>query len=380
MARRARTAVALVASALFAAAFALTAAPPALADNPKTLEIGSPAPEFNLPGVDGRQHKLADYADAKVLVVVFTCNHCPTAQAYEGRIKALAKDYHDKGVAVVAISPNDDKAIRLDELGYTDLSDSFAEMKQRAKAHGFSFPYLYDGQTQTVSHAYGAVATPHIFVFDAQRRLQYQGRIDNNENPAKADAHDARDAIEAVLAGKPAAVKTTRVFGCSVKWSQKRESAKESLAKWDQEKAELADLDAAGVKKLMAQDSKKYRLVNVWATWCGPCVAEFPDLVEMHRMYRRRPFELVTISLDSPKDKDKALKFLNEQHASMTNYIYTGDDRDALADTLDKAWRGPVPHTVLIGPDGKVVWRHTGAIDPLEVKRAIVEHIGRTYF
>src|SRR5262249_33778973 len=125
------------------------------ADNPKTLDIGSPAPDFALPGVDGKNHSLKDYADARILVVVFTCNHCPTAQAYEARIKQLDADYRDKGMKLIAIQPNDPQALRLDELGYTDLSDSFDEMKLRAKDHDFKFPYLYDGETQAVSKAYG---------------------------------------------------------------------------------------------------------------------------------------------------------------------------------------------------------------------------------
>ena len=134
-----------------------------------SLEIGAQAPDFDLPGVDGRNYKLSDFADAKVLVIIFTANHCPTAQAYEKRIMQLASDYKDKGVAVVAIMPNDPLAVRLDELGYSDLGDSFEEMKIRAKEHHFNFPYLYDGRTQEVSRAYGPVSTPHAFVYDIVR-------------------------------------------------------------------------------------------------------------------------------------------------------------------------------------------------------------------
>ena len=107
------------------------------ADNPPTLALGSKAPDFDLPGVDGRNWKLSDFADAKLLVIVFTANHCPTAQYYEQRIKQLVEDYRERGVAVVAISPNDPNSVRLDELGWSDLSDSFAEMKLRAGAASF---------------------------------------------------------------------------------------------------------------------------------------------------------------------------------------------------------------------------------------------------
>ena len=194
----------------------------ALAEPPgfHTLAIGDSAPDFKLPGVDGRDYSLKDFADAKVLVVIFTCNHCPTAQAYEERIIKLATDYKDKGVAVVAISPNDPKAVRLDELGYTDLSDSFAEMKLRAKSRKFPFPYLYDGDTQKTALAYGVLATPHVFIFDQERKLRYVGRIDDAEVKT-VKSHDARNALDALLAGKSVPVEKTRVFGCSTKWAEK---------------------------------------------------------------------------------------------------------------------------------------------------------------
>src|SRR6476660_3939420 len=162
----------------------------------KTLAIGASAPGFKLPGTDGKTYSLASFKNANILVIVFTCNHCPTAQAYEDRIIQLAKDYSSKGVAVVAIMPNNPQAIRLDELGYTDLSDSFEEMKIRAKEKHFNFPYLYDGETQSVANAYGPVATPHVFIFDAERKLCYQGRIDDIEKPTKTPNNlDTRNAI-----------------------------------------------------------------------------------------------------------------------------------------------------------------------------------------
>src|SRR3954462_6455798 len=147
----------------------------------KPLDTGAPAPDFKLKGVDDKTYSLADFAPAKILVVLFTCNHCPTAQAYEGRIKKLYDDYHDKGVALVAINPNNVRGLRLDELGYTDLGDSFDEMKIRAKDQGFKFPYLDDGETQATAHAYGALAPPHVFIFDQARKLRYNGRIDDGE-------------------------------------------------------------------------------------------------------------------------------------------------------------------------------------------------------
>lgn len=350
------------------------AAPPGF----HALDIGEQAPDFDLPGVDGKQYSLKNFADAKLLLVIFTCNHCPTAQAYEQRIIKLHADYKDRGVALVAISPNDDRAVRLDELGYTDVGDSLEDMKLRAKDRGFAFPYLYDGETQKTSTAYGVVATPQVFLFDAERKLRYVGRIDDEEIKP-VTSHDTRNALDALLAGKQPPVEKTRTFGCSTKWSEKQADAKASLAKWDQEPVALSTLDEAALAKLVKNDTNKLLLVNVWATWCGPCVAELPELVTMHRMYRGRKFQMVTISMDEPEQKADALKLLESKHVSAANYLSTIAKRDKLADLLDKEWKGPLPYTVLIAPGGKVVYRVEGAIKPLELRRAIADQLGRTY-
>ena len=361
----------------------LTPDPSAHAADPKPLPIDAPAPDFTLPGVDGKTYTLADFAGSKALVVVFTCNHCPTANAYEDRLKKFAADYAPKGVKFVAISPNDPLAVRPDELGYTDLDDSFAAMKIRARDHGITYPYLYDGETQATSHAFGVLATPHVFVFDADRKLRYQGRFDDGEvKPVKS--HDTINAVDAVLADQPVPVATTRVPGCSTKWADKRESAREWLAKADAEPVTLTPLtDLNTLAQLIKNDDqtkiKGPMLVNLWATSCGPCVAELPALVEINRMYRHRGFRLVTISLDEPDRRDQALAFLEKNHVAAQNYQLMTDDRDKFGDVLDKPWPGPLPYTVLFAPGGEVLYRDSNEIDPLEVKRAIVKFLGRTY-
>lgn len=357
----------------FSARFAV-ADPPAL----KTLEVGASAPDFRLPGVDGKTYSLADFADAKVLVVLFTCNHCPTAQAYEDRVSRLHAAYRDKGVALVAISPNDPEAVRLDELGYSDLGDSFEDMKIRAKDKGYTYPYLFDGETQATAKAYGVLATPHVYVFDVDRKLRYVGRFDDAEvKPVKS--HDAINAVEAMLDGKPVPVATTRVFGCSTKWADKRAEARKAAERADAEPVTIGEIDDSAVANLVRNDTKQLLVINVWATWCGPCVAELPEFVAMNRMYRRREFRLVTISLDEPDKRDAALKVLKEKHVSGTNFLIRTEDRDKFADALDKEWPGPIPYTLVIAPGGKVLFRKAGSIDPLEVRRAVVGHLGRTY-
>lgn len=346
----------------------------------QTLEIGRQAPDFNLPGVDGRNYRLADFADAKILVVVFTCNHCPTAQAYEDRIKKLTSDYKSKGVAVVAISPNDPEAVRLDELGYSDMGDTFEEMKIRAVDKSYNFPYLYDGKTQTVTIAYGAVATPHLFIFDDQRKLRYTGRFDDSEKkPKQVKSNDAINAIEAILAGRKVPVEKTRAFGCSVKWAGKRASAKAALASWAREEVALTAINAKDLSELVKNNTSKLRLINIWTTWSVPSVKQLEQFVIMNRMYRRRDFELITISADSPAKEQQVLSALKKQQASCRNYLFAKGDIYQLMEAVDKELLGGVPCTLLIEPGGKVIYRRLGLIEPLELKKTIVEYVGRYY-
>ena len=352
------------------------------ADEHKTLPIGANAPDFNLPGVDGKMYSLASFKTAPVLVIVFTCNHCPTAQAYEDRLIQLTKDYRNRGVAVLAIMPNNPESIRLDELGYTDMGDSFEEMKRRSADKHYNFPYLFDGKTEEISRKYGPIATPHVFIFDKDRKLQYSGRMDDVEKPTKTpNTLDTRNAIDALLSNKEVAVKTTKVFGCSIKWAEKSDWISKAKEEWAKEPVKLDTITADGIKDLVKNNSNKLRLINVWATWCGPCVTEFPDFVDMNRMYRRRDFEFISISADEPAKKAKALEFLQKSQASNTNYIFNIDDKYKLIEAIDPKWQGALPYTLLVEPGGKIVYAKEGPIDPAAMKKAIVDDpmIGRYY-
>ena len=174
-----------------------------------TLSLGERAPDFRLPGVDGKEYSLDSFQKAKILIVVFSCNHCPAAIGSQDRMIRLDKDYKAKAVALVAINSNEDK---------NHPDDSFEKMKQRAAEKGFAFPYLRD-ESQDVAKAYGALRTPHFYVFDAQRRLRYAGRMDDNPyDAAKATQHDLRNALEAMLTGQKPPVEVTNPIGCNVKW------------------------------------------------------------------------------------------------------------------------------------------------------------------
>lgn len=386
---------ALVAFLALATAASLHAAPPSPPPDVKTLEIGAAAPDFDLPGVDGKNHNLAEYDSADVLAVLFTCNHCPSAQAAEERIKKLVTDYKDESFQLVAISPNDPLSIQLNELGYTVYGDSLEEMKSHAKDRGFNFPYLFDGETQAVSQAYGAMATPHVFIFDRARKLRYVGCIDDSKyaDATTIKSHDAINAIDALLAGKPVPVEKTKYHGCSTKWAYKRDLVTKFNEEFKKTPVTVEKIDAEGVKELMKNDTGKLRMVNAWATWCGPCVEEFPELVKVARQFENRGFDFISIATDAPGATKEVLRFLEEEHAALpkrtaqsvekegrttNNYHYTGDS-DALVNAIDPEWEGPIPYTVLVAPGGKIIWRHLGEVDSAELRHRILDHLGRFY-
>ena len=278
-------------------------------------------------------------------------------------------------MALVAIEPNNAKAIRLDELGYTDVSDSLDDMKVRAAYRHFNFPYLYDGDTQSVSLAYGPQATPHVFIFDTERKLRYEGRVDNSQRESLVKTQDARNALDALLAGKPVPVTHTRPFGCSTKWLSKVASRDEEMKKIEAEPVKLELASADDLKKLRANPTGKVLLVNFWATWCGPCVHEFPDLEETYRMYRLRDFDFVSVSANMPDERPGVMKMLERQHASSRNLLFGSTDTDALQSAFDSHWQAGVPYTMLISADGKMLYQEQGELDVLKLRRIILANL-----
>src|SRR5438270_2592045 len=273
----------------------------------RDLKIGDPAPDFTLPGIDGKTHALAEFKKAELLMVAFISNHCPDSHAAESRIKKLVQDMKGRSFALVAINPNNPDGLSIDELGYSRYNDGFDEMKKYAAEARFNFPYLYDGQKQAAAQAYGCLATPHVFLFDAERKLRYKGQFDDSHlaDPATVKSPDARNAVEALLAGKPVPIEVTKPHGCSTKWMSKKGGIATQTEKWDKTPVDVATIDAAGVAALRKNETKNVRLFNVWATWCIPCVAEFPELVKTARKFDMREFEFINVSVDEPQDSAK---------------------------------------------------------------------------
>jgi thiol-disulfide isomerase/thioredoxin len=361
-----------------------------------TLAIGEAAPDFSLLGVDGKTYSLSSFKDDPYLIVIFLSNHCPVSHAAETRFIPFVAGLQGKGVGVVAINPNSMEGLSLDELGYSKYGDSYGEMKLYAKERGFNFPYVYDGATQATAMAYGCLCTPHMFIFDQQRKLRYAGRFDDSQvvDPASVRSTDGANAMAALLAGRPVPVERTRPMGCSTKWLTKKGMVAEGNEEWRNMPVSIEPIDAAGISSLVRNDTDRLRVINLWATWCVPCVEEFPGLVSISRRFNVRDFDLITVSVDDPKDQAKALHFLLKEHAAVppgakaalakqgrttNNYIYTGAAGDALAQALDPKWPGGYPYTLVIAPGGEILYRFPGALDVPDLQTKLLDRMGVYY-
>ena len=340
-----------------------------------TLKIGSPAPDFNLIGIDDKMHALAEYADAPILAIAFISNHCPASQLYEGRIKQIVRDYADKGVKLIAIAPNGPMAVAPRELNYAEVDDSLDSMKIHAAYRQFTFPYLYEGDTQLVAHQYGPKVTPHIFIFDRDRKLRYEGRIDDNMRGNNIKSNDARNALDALVARKPVPVEHTPVFGCSTKWNSAIAGKQKEMKEWMAKPVTLETVTLDGLKQLRKNPTGKTLMINFWATWCGPCQTEYPELLTTYLWYRSRDFEFVSVALNTPDEKASVQKFLDEHHSAIRNLIIDTDDVYAVQAAFDSKWESGVPFTLVLAPDGHELYRVEGEADVLALRRKILGNL-----
>ena len=262
-------------------------------------------------------------------------------------------------------------------------------MKIRAAEKKFPFPYLYDGEKQTVSMSYGATVTPQIFIFDKDRKLRYTGAIDENPYGTRGTSYTI-NAIDALLAGKKIPVAITRPFGCSVKWGYKRKAVNEATAAWKAKPVKLADLDAAGAKTLVANDGNFLRVICVWSLDDASCKAGLADLIHLRRIFEFRPVELMTVNCDPAARRADVLAFLKARHAAAPgasrwrppqikrppcNYFATVD-KAKLQAALGKTTKPGVPRIVMLMPGGEVIYTQEGTLDVGALRKRITKVFG----
>jgi hypothetical protein len=277
-------------------------------------------------------------------------------------------------VGFVVINPNSEEALGpTGGGGYSDMSDSLEGIMVRVKYRHITYPYLYDGDTQSVTRAYGPHATPHIFVFDKERKLQYEGRIDDSPREPLIKSFDARNALDAVLAGKPVPVTHTASFGCSTKWINREQEAA-VRAKILAEPVTLNMATADDLKALRANQTDKTVVVYFWATWMQSSVDALPKMIETFHWFRGRKVDVVTVATNSPEDKVAVTKALQDAHAGTKNLLLASDHMEEMLRTFDSTWVTGVPFTVIIAPGGQVIYHEVGEIAPeiLAERRALL--------
>jgi peroxiredoxin len=319
------------------------------------LSIGQEAPDFTLKDLSGRRHSLRDYR-GKTVVVSFLSTQCPIVDAYHERIRKLAADYEQRGVVILGLYPNNNEPL--------------SAVKAKAAEQKLSFPVMKDEGSQ-VADLYHAQSTPEMFVIDGAGRLRYHGRIDNSPELPRVRRHDLREALDELLAGQAVTVAETRAFGCAIKRAKPAAQSK-AATKASAAAAPVARLKPAEFPKLKEQAQGKVLVVNFWATWCGPCVAEFPEFVRLDEKYRARGVEIIAISADETAElQSKVVPFIRKQKARFDVYVQDTDDPDEMIRQFSSEWSGALPATFVFDRQGRLSYSVLGLIDREKLVTAI---------
>ncbi|HYE73947.1 MAG TPA: redoxin domain-containing protein, partial [Blastocatellia bacterium] len=266
---------------------------------PPAPPVGKAAPEFALKDANGKKHALKDYR-GKLVVLSFLSMRCNVTKAYQERIRTLASEAEAHGIAFLGINSN--------------ANETISEIRQHASEVKFDFPILKDDENR-VADLYGAERTPEMYIIDQQGILRYHGRIDNSIEPRQVKRRDLHETLNELLANKPVSTPETKAFGCIIIRAQQsvNNSTLAGSPKRVAEDITVTKLKPAGFTQLVKQSQGNVLVVNFWATWCGPCVAEFPEFVRLDELYRAKGVKIAAITLDELTDlQSKVIPFLKE--------------------------------------------------------------------
>ncbi|MGE0102379.1 MAG: redoxin domain-containing protein [Blastocatellales bacterium] len=318
------------------------------ASGAERARIGEPAPDFTLTDTSGNVHSLKSYR-GRIAVLGFLGVACPISNAYNDRIRAFVTDYSPGNVAFLGINSNYDEPV--------------PAIRAHIEKNGFSFPVLKDVDNK-VSDSYGAERTPEMFVIDQDGVLRYRGRIDNSQELRRVKRNDLRAALDELMSGKPVTIPEARAFGCLIKRAADAEAINRVEEQAKDFSPKVGRLKPADFAKFKAASLGKVLVINFWATWCGPCVAEFPEFVALDAKYRDKGVKFVGISADEISDIDsKVIPFIKEQKAMFEMMIQDTDDPEEMIAVVDKEWQGTLPATFIFDKTGKLSYVRYGIID-----------------
>lgn len=310
--------------------------------------IGQPAPDFTLKDLNGQQHSLEDYR-GKVVIVSFISTECPVVNAYLERIKAIAADYKARNVVFLGINSNS--------------AEPMSAMREQAAKNNLTFTILKD-EGNRVADAYGASFTPEVYLIDVAGRLRYHGRIDNAPEVRRVTRHDLRQALDELLAGKAVSTPETKAFGCVIKRAGEATLQATIPANLVQDQPRVLLLKPAEFTRLTQQAKGQVLVINFWATWCGPCVVEFPEFVSLDEKYRDKGVRVVAISADDPSEINSAvIPFIKQMKARFEVYVQDVEDPQEMIDVVNKDWPGTLPATFIFDRQSKMVFQHFGIVD-----------------
>ena len=342
------------------------------------LDHHAEMPQFKLRGVDGSVFDSALGIGSPLLAVVFLSNHCPASQMFQGELIMLANEYRSKGFRLIAISPNDPEAIPPDELAYSDLGDSLPEMKIRAKELKYPFPFLYDGETQQTAKMFGVKVTPHVYLFDKNRKLRYSGRIGDPKNPRVQERQELRQALKALVNGDEPPIVRGRAFGSSIKWAKNREFVIKMHERYSRETVLLREVDKRTLEFIRRNKAAWPKMIYVWSISDKTKREDLLQLSAIHKIYRKRGLEWITVCIENNTQKEDVYKLLKETQSSGRNFMAHGSDISPLADLRAEKGNRITPYIALVEPGGAISHRSTDGLLPLELKRYILSTLAET--